>query len=111
MHGPEGVRVHTRLKTIASRWPGGMKSGADFKMPTTKWMRFQTLSCAMHMDEPGRPRAYAASRQPLSRGGPGLTASINSRVRLTLPPAAAVRSRTSLETVTMSKPQATALAA
>ena len=36
MYGPEGVRFYTRLKTITSRWPGGMKSGADFAMPTMK---------------------------------------------------------------------------
>ena len=32
--GPEGVRFYTRLTTISSRWPKGMKSGADFVMPT-----------------------------------------------------------------------------
>ena len=36
MYGPEGVRFYTRLKTITSRWPRGMKSGADFEMPTMK---------------------------------------------------------------------------
>ena len=36
MYGPEGVRFYTRLKTITSRWPGGMKSGAEFAMPTLK---------------------------------------------------------------------------
>lgn len=36
MYGPEGVRFYTRLKTITSRWPKGMKSGADFVMPTMK---------------------------------------------------------------------------
>ena len=36
MYGPEGVRFYTRLKTITSRWPRGMKSGADFAMPTMK---------------------------------------------------------------------------
>lgn len=34
MHGPEGVRFYTRLKTITSRWPTGIRSGADFVMPT-----------------------------------------------------------------------------
>ncbi|HVX77541.1 MAG TPA: CoA-acylating methylmalonate-semialdehyde dehydrogenase [Bradyrhizobium sp.] len=34
MHGPEGVRFYTRLKTITSRWPTGSHAGADFVMPT-----------------------------------------------------------------------------
>ncbi|PAU74115.1 CoA-acylating methylmalonate-semialdehyde dehydrogenase [Halomonas salipaludis] len=34
MHGPEGVRFYTKLKTITSRWPTGIRSGADFVMPT-----------------------------------------------------------------------------
>jgi malonate-semialdehyde dehydrogenase (acetylating) / methylmalonate-semialdehyde dehydrogenase len=36
MHGPEGVRFYTRLKTITTRWPTGIRSGADFVMPTMK---------------------------------------------------------------------------
>jgi malonate-semialdehyde dehydrogenase (acetylating)/methylmalonate-semialdehyde dehydrogenase len=34
MHGPEGVRFYTKLKTITTRWPTGMRAGADFVMPT-----------------------------------------------------------------------------
>jgi malonate-semialdehyde dehydrogenase (acetylating) / methylmalonate-semialdehyde dehydrogenase len=34
VHGPEGVRFYTRLKTITSRWPTGIRKGADFHMPT-----------------------------------------------------------------------------
>jgi malonate-semialdehyde dehydrogenase (acetylating)/methylmalonate-semialdehyde dehydrogenase len=34
MHGPEGVRFYTRLKTVTSRWPTGIRSGAEFVMPT-----------------------------------------------------------------------------
>jgi malonate-semialdehyde dehydrogenase (acetylating) / methylmalonate-semialdehyde dehydrogenase len=34
MHGPEGVRFYTRLKTVTTRWPTGIRSGADFVMPT-----------------------------------------------------------------------------
>jgi malonate-semialdehyde dehydrogenase (acetylating)/methylmalonate-semialdehyde dehydrogenase len=34
MHGPEGVRFYTRLKTITSRWPTGIRNGAEFVMPT-----------------------------------------------------------------------------
>jgi malonate-semialdehyde dehydrogenase (acetylating)/methylmalonate-semialdehyde dehydrogenase len=35
MHGPDGVRFYTRLKTVTARWPEGSK-GADFVMPTMK---------------------------------------------------------------------------
>ena len=34
MHGPEGVRFYTRLKTITQRWPSGMREQADFSIPT-----------------------------------------------------------------------------
>ena len=40
MHGMEGIRFYTRLKTVTSRWPqfhedkGG--GGAEFVMPTMK---------------------------------------------------------------------------
>ena len=30
IHGPEGVRFYTRLKTITARWPSGIKEGAVF---------------------------------------------------------------------------------
>jgi malonate-semialdehyde dehydrogenase (acetylating)/methylmalonate-semialdehyde dehydrogenase len=36
MHGPEGIRFYTRLKTITSRWPTGIRAGADFVMPTMR---------------------------------------------------------------------------
>jgi len=36
MHGPEGVRFYTHLKTITSRWPTGIRKGAEFVMPTMK---------------------------------------------------------------------------
>ncbi|MGD8910885.1 MAG: CoA-acylating methylmalonate-semialdehyde dehydrogenase [Chromatiales bacterium] len=36
MHGPEGVQFYTRLKTVTSRWPTGIRAGADFHMPTMK---------------------------------------------------------------------------
>ncbi len=36
MHGPEGVRFYTKLKTITSRWPDGLKSNPEFIMPTMK---------------------------------------------------------------------------
>ncbi len=34
MHGPEGVRFYTRLKTVTERWPTGIRAGAQFVMPT-----------------------------------------------------------------------------
>jgi malonate-semialdehyde dehydrogenase (acetylating)/methylmalonate-semialdehyde dehydrogenase len=34
MHGPEGVRFYTRMKTITQRWPTGIRKGAEFTMPT-----------------------------------------------------------------------------
>jgi malonate-semialdehyde dehydrogenase (acetylating)/methylmalonate-semialdehyde dehydrogenase len=36
MHGPEGVRFYTKLKTITSRWPTGLRSDPEFVMPTMK---------------------------------------------------------------------------
>ena len=36
MHGPEGVRFYTKLKTITSKWPSGLKSDSEFVMPTMK---------------------------------------------------------------------------
>lgn len=36
MHGPEGVRFYTKLKTITSKWPSGLRSDPDFVMPTMK---------------------------------------------------------------------------
>ncbi len=34
MHGVEGVRFFTRLKTVTSRWPKSIQKGPEFKMPT-----------------------------------------------------------------------------
>jgi malonate-semialdehyde dehydrogenase (acetylating)/methylmalonate-semialdehyde dehydrogenase len=36
MHGTEGVHFYTKLKTVTSRWPTGIRAGADFHMPTMK---------------------------------------------------------------------------
>jgi malonate-semialdehyde dehydrogenase (acetylating) / methylmalonate-semialdehyde dehydrogenase len=36
MHGPEGVRFYTKLKTVTSRWPTGIRAGAEFIMPTMR---------------------------------------------------------------------------
>jgi len=35
IYGPEGVHFYTRLKTITSRWPTGIKEGSVFAFPTT----------------------------------------------------------------------------
>ena len=36
IYGPEGVHFYTRLKTVTTRWPAGIKEGADFHFPSTK---------------------------------------------------------------------------
>ncbi|MDH3241871.1 MAG: CoA-acylating methylmalonate-semialdehyde dehydrogenase [Alphaproteobacteria bacterium] len=36
IHGLEGVRFYTRLKTVTSRWPASMGSGADYVIPNLK---------------------------------------------------------------------------
>jgi len=34
MYGTEAIHFYTRLKTITTRWPTGIRAGADFKFPT-----------------------------------------------------------------------------
>tara|TARA_B100000989_G_scaffold236282_1_gene183095 strand:- start:14 stop:736 length:723 start_codon:yes stop_codon:yes gene_type:complete len=34
MHGVDGVRFFTKLKTVTSRWPKSISKGPEFKMPT-----------------------------------------------------------------------------
>jgi malonate-semialdehyde dehydrogenase (acetylating) / methylmalonate-semialdehyde dehydrogenase len=34
MHGMEGVRFYTRIKTTTTRWPSGQRSDPEFTMPT-----------------------------------------------------------------------------
>jgi malonate-semialdehyde dehydrogenase (acetylating)/methylmalonate-semialdehyde dehydrogenase len=34
MHGMEGVRFYTRIKTTTLRWPGGQRTDPQFTMPT-----------------------------------------------------------------------------
>jgi malonate-semialdehyde dehydrogenase (acetylating) / methylmalonate-semialdehyde dehydrogenase len=36
MHGSEGVRFYTKLKTVTARWPTGIRAGAEFVMPTMR---------------------------------------------------------------------------
>jgi malonate-semialdehyde dehydrogenase (acetylating)/methylmalonate-semialdehyde dehydrogenase len=36
VHGPDGVRFYTRLKTVTARWPTSGRGGAEFVMPTMK---------------------------------------------------------------------------
>jgi malonate-semialdehyde dehydrogenase (acetylating)/methylmalonate-semialdehyde dehydrogenase len=33
-HGPDAIRFYTRTKTVTSRWPSGVKEGAEFSIPT-----------------------------------------------------------------------------
>ena len=35
-HGPDSIRFYTRTKTVTSRWPSGVKDGAEFVLPTMK---------------------------------------------------------------------------
>jgi malonate-semialdehyde dehydrogenase (acetylating) / methylmalonate-semialdehyde dehydrogenase len=35
-HGPDSVRFYTKTKTVTSRWPSGIKSGAEFVIPTMR---------------------------------------------------------------------------
>lgn len=34
MHGPDGIRFYTKMKTVTARWPKGVRSGSAFTMPT-----------------------------------------------------------------------------
>jgi len=34
MHGMEGVRFYTRIKTTTTRWPSGQSQAPEFVMPT-----------------------------------------------------------------------------
>jgi malonate-semialdehyde dehydrogenase (acetylating)/methylmalonate-semialdehyde dehydrogenase len=36
IYGPEGVHFYTRLKTVTTRWPAGIKGGAEFTFPSMK---------------------------------------------------------------------------
>ena len=36
MHGLEGVRFYTKLKTVTSKWPSGLRSDPEFVMPIMK---------------------------------------------------------------------------
>ena len=36
MHGAEGIKFYTKLKTVTSRWPSGIRSNAEFVMPIMK---------------------------------------------------------------------------
>jgi malonate-semialdehyde dehydrogenase (acetylating)/methylmalonate-semialdehyde dehydrogenase len=35
-HGPDAVRFYTKTKTVTTRWPSGIKEGAEFSIPTMK---------------------------------------------------------------------------
>ncbi len=36
VHGPDGVRFYTRMKTITARWPTGIRAGTEYSMPLMK---------------------------------------------------------------------------
>jgi malonate-semialdehyde dehydrogenase (acetylating) / methylmalonate-semialdehyde dehydrogenase len=33
-HGPDSIKFYTRTKTVTTRWPSGIREGADFVIPT-----------------------------------------------------------------------------
>ena len=33
-YGMEAIRFYTKVKTVTSKWPQGVRQGAEFKMPT-----------------------------------------------------------------------------
>ena len=33
-HGPTSIQFYTKVKTVTSRWPSGIKDGAEFVIPT-----------------------------------------------------------------------------
>jgi len=35
-HGPEGIKFYTKVKTVTSRWPTGVREGSSFVIPTMK---------------------------------------------------------------------------
>ncbi|MEU3307001.1 CoA-acylating methylmalonate-semialdehyde dehydrogenase [Nocardiopsis sp. NPDC055551] len=35
-HGPDSIRFYTRTKTVTSRWPSGVKEGAEFTIPVVR---------------------------------------------------------------------------
>jgi malonate-semialdehyde dehydrogenase (acetylating)/methylmalonate-semialdehyde dehydrogenase len=35
-HGADGIRFYTKTKTVTTRWPSGIRGGAEFAMPTMK---------------------------------------------------------------------------
>ena len=36
IYGPESIHFYTRLKTVTTRWPAGIRSGAEFNFPSMK---------------------------------------------------------------------------
>jgi malonate-semialdehyde dehydrogenase (acetylating)/methylmalonate-semialdehyde dehydrogenase len=35
-HGPDSIKFYTKTKTVTSRWPSGIKDGAEFSIPTMR---------------------------------------------------------------------------
>ena len=44
VHGMEGVRFYTRLKTMTARWPTGVRAGTEYVMPTMRQTTRRPLS-------------------------------------------------------------------
>ena len=35
-YGPEGVRFYSHIKTVTTRWPTGIRAGAEYTMPSLR---------------------------------------------------------------------------
>jgi hypothetical protein len=35
-HGPDSIRFYAKTKTMTSRWPSGIKAGAQFSIPAMR---------------------------------------------------------------------------
>jgi len=73
-HGPDSVRFYTKTKTITSRWPSGVKEGAEFSIPTMNcWCTLQHRHCerseAIHLAA-RRMDCFVASLLAMTRRRP-----------------------------------------
>ena len=58
-HGPDSVRFYTKTKTVTSRWPSGVKEGAEFSIPTDEVVLSPTPSLRAQRSNPcHRERKY-----------------------------------------------------
>ena len=60
-HGPDSIRFYTKTKTVTSRWPSGVKEGANSSF--RRWGEAETTSAAV---QPAIPAAMAACAKSAS---------------------------------------------